>query len=591
MLRSYRRTLLAVAGLSTFALAGCPNDYTCYDYLNCPPDAGPDAQSDVVRDAHGDTSQTHHDGGTDGTKDGHVAEGGGPTETGLPDVIVTSDGPKDAPVDTFTCTPSADPSSEPCVINEMFGVFVAPVASGGSDTTGSGTRAAPYATISHALVSLGTLTRVYACAGTYAEAVTVNAAVDGVQVYGGLVCPGSDGGSGAWSYGSGFASVVPATRGFALDVESLVKGALFEDIGFTSMAGDPTVPGASSIAVMVNASTGVSFTRVHATAGAGVAGTSGVAVPAVAGGTGTNWCPTAGQGGLGSTNNGGAGGGQCTCAVAMVGATQESSTGGPGGGATLQAGNGSSAPVVANTASPVDGKGQAGSSTGPGGACLNGHAGADGTANLGGIPGSTAILAGVGLSVQQAGNGAPGDPGEGGGGGGGSAMFGGAGGGAGGCGGNGGVGGSGGGGSIAISIVASALSMTSVTLSTGSGGAGGSGAAGEAGEVGGAKGADQGTADGCNGGNGGAGAGGSGGGGGAGGPSVGIAWTGTTTSLTLDGMTVTGLQSLPIPSAFTSGGGGALGPGGNAGVAATGGNAGAAGAPGPTGSSNAVVAF
>ena len=39
----------------------------------------------------------------------------------------------------------------------------------------------------------------------------------------------------------------------------------------------------------------------------------------------------------------------------------------------------------------------------------------------------------------------------------------------------------------------------------------------------------------CNGGHGGAGAGGSGGGGGAGGPSVGIAWTGTTSMVTLDG--------------------------------------------------------
>ena len=113
-------------------------------------------------DARSDRSQTAHDGGSDATKDGttdgHVVEvgtEGGTHETGLPDVIVTSDGSKDAPVDTFTCIPTSDPSSEPCVINEMFGVFVAPAASGGSDTTGMGSRAAPYATISRSSSKVG----------------------------------------------------------------------------------------------------------------------------------------------------------------------------------------------------------------------------------------------------------------------------------------------------------------------------------------------------------------------------------------------------------------------------------------------------
>ena len=594
MLRAYRGAALAAAGLSTFALAGCPNDYTCYDYRDCPAEGGVEGGMTSGIDARSDRSQTAHDGGSDATKDGttdgHVVEvgtEGGTNETGSPDVIVTSDGSKDAPVDTFTCIPTSDPSSEPCVINEMFGVFVAPAASGGSDTTGMGSRAAPYATISHALASLGTLTRVYACAGTYAEAVTVNAAVDGVQVYGGLVCPGSDGGSGAWTYGSGFASVAPATRGFALDVESLVKGALFEDIGFTSMAGDPTVPGAWSIAVMVNASTGVSFTRVHATAGAGVAGANGVAVPAVAGGTGTNWCPTAGQGGQAATGTGGGNSGVCTCGVV----TADSSSGGPGGSKTLQGSDGDSVPPVTNTAAPLDGKGEPGSSTGSGGTCLNGHAGAPGISTSAGSLGSVGTLSSGGWSTESAGPGGAGNPGQGGGGGGGSATIGGAGGGAGGCGGNGGVGGSGGGASLSIAVVNSTVTLASLNLATGAGGAGGGGADGEMAQAGGAKGVDPTTSDGCNGGPGGAGAGGSGGGGGAGGPSVGIAWTGSTTSLTLDGMPVTALQSLTTPSSFAMGGGGALGVGGTAGAAATGGNPGVAGQPGPAGSSNAVVEF
>ena len=199
------------------------------------------------------------------------------------------------------------------MISETYGVFVAPAASGGSDSTGTGTRTAPYGTIGNAITKAAGK-RVYVCDATYTESLTVNAAVDGTQIYGGLVCPG-DAGT-AWTYATGtVASVSPTVQGYALDVESLAKGAHFEDVAFTALDGIATTPGASSIAVMVNASLAVSFTRVKATAGKGVAGTS--ATPVTPGGAGDNWCPAATQAGSAATGGGGGNNGTCACAVVM----------------------------------------------------------------------------------------------------------------------------------------------------------------------------------------------------------------------------------------------------------------------------------
>src|SRR5215831_18140709 len=48
-----------------------------------------------------------------------------------------------AVVDVATCDGTRSPHDAACVIDEAFGVFVAPSNEGGSDTTGAGTRAAP----------------------------------------------------------------------------------------------------------------------------------------------------------------------------------------------------------------------------------------------------------------------------------------------------------------------------------------------------------------------------------------------------------------------------------------------------------------
>ena len=311
MLRA--RGVGAVVGfaLSTSVAAGCSANATCTD---CTPDGAVDAPADVTRhdarsDAGSDGSGKHHDAGAEASK----------PEAGKSDATSP-----DAKADVFTCDGTKTPSEAPCVISETYGVFVAPAASGGSDSTGTGTRTAPYGTIGNAITKAAGK-RVYVCDATYTESLTVNAAVDGTQIYGGLVCPG-DAGT-AWTYATGtVASVSPTVQGYALDVESLAKGAHFEDVAFTALDGIATTPGASSIAVMVNASLAVSFTRVKATAGKGVAGTS--ATPVTPGGAGDNWCPAAMQAGSAATGTGGGNSGTCACAVV----TADSSTGGPGGG-------------------------------------------------------------------------------------------------------------------------------------------------------------------------------------------------------------------------------------------------------------------
>src|ERR1035438_6197827 len=108
-----------------------------------------------------------------------------------------------------------------------------------------------------------------------------------------------------WSYTGAVAIVAPTQVGYPVDVENLAKGAHFEDMTFTAADASMTTGGSSSIAAMVNGSTGVSFTRVTFRAGLALAGSVGT-VPqsnacagSLAGGNGNNATP-----GVGAT---------CTC--------------------------------------------------------------------------------------------------------------------------------------------------------------------------------------------------------------------------------------------------------------------------------------
>ncbi len=542
----------------------------------------------------------HHDARHTGTKDG-------------------GHGNKDATTDGPPCNAKGTPSTEPCVIAEAYGVFVAPPAAGGDDVTGSGTRAHPFATIGHAIAEAKGK-RVYVCGATYPEQLSVTVSVDGIEIYGGLVCPASvavDAGSDAttdakdsghadakasghpdakatghaeagatdassdgsvdaqvplapWQYGGVPATVAPATQGYALDVEDLVKGALFEDMAFDARPASATAGGSSSIAIMVNASNSVSFTRVGARAGAGLVG----ATPAVV----SNACTTSLAG---ASNNGATPGtgGSCTCPIF---GSSLGGTGVPTSHVAAPADTGSSTPPVTTPA------GTPGTVTynGEFDVCTPGNPGAGGAAGTPGTAGAAGSLTAFGWAVGVAGSGTPGKPGQGGGGGGSSATAG-AGGGAGGCGGNGGPGAAGGGASIAVALIKSTASFASVTLQASDGGAGGAGQAGEAGESGGPGGSGQPNSilDSCSGGTGGTGGGGGGGGGGAGGPSIGIGWLGSTAP-TVDGQPTPAASTLVTPSTFSGGGGGGGGAGG-----ATPGAAGSGGAAGPAGTAGAVVAF
>jgi hypothetical protein len=562
--------LLVVSGCSGAVLNSSDGDASIHD--GGAVDGAPfmDARaSDGARDTGADADHS----------DGHAGDGGPPRP----------------------CNATQTPVENPCVISDAYGVFVAPAASGGSDSTGNGTRTRPYATLGTGLAkAVAASKRIYACGASYPEALSVGAALDGVQAYGGLECPiAADGGvadagtvdsaTGPWSYTGKAATVAPLTEGLALDVEGLTKGAHFEDMVFVAQAADPLHAGESSIAVMVNASSGVSFVRGGATAGDGSTGATG-APPA------TNWCPTATQAGTGS---GGypTGGSAGVCVCPIFG----SSTGGVGGNAAATVSSpgqpgadGGGVPLPTSIVPPYDGVGAVGFLPGPPEqGCGRGDVGANGAAQAGGPMGAVGTLSSTGWQPALAGAGSPGDPGQGGGGGGGDlpAAGGGGGGGAGGCGGNGGAGGGGGGASFAISIVSSAVDLHAVTLLTGSGGPGGSGAAGESGQ----RGALGGGGAACGGGFGGAGGGGSGGGGGAGGPSVGVVWTGTPAPA-IDGLSATAtLMSLAGPSTFSGGSSGMGGTGGAGAAAITSseepGSAGNPGSDGPAGASAAAQGF
>jgi hypothetical protein len=531
-MRTFLRNLCGLGTLATLAI-GCSSSPTSVEGGDGGTKPGTDASADV-------TQGSKVDGGTH--EDAH------------PEASSKDTGTHDALPDAPTCDGSLTPATEPCVISEAYGVFVAPPAAGGDDTAGDGSRAHPYATIDKGLTS-ASQKRVYVCAATYPASVLVNAAVDGTQIYGGLACPAgvdasTDGSTGhaPWSYSGAPATVAPTAPGFALDVESLVKGAQFEDLAFVAQPG--TAAASSSIAVMVNLSMNVSFTRVAATAGAGAAGPTPGTVA-------SNSClsPAASD-----TMNG-----SCSCVDGS------SSTGGTGGGYGRHApggplsetpgGNGTSVPATAqNDGTGGDPAEPVGATTG----CTSGAAGAPGNAIApGGSAGAAGTLGATGWVPQAGGDGKTGTPGQGGGGGGpvyasctGFCLTGG-GGGAGGCGGTGGAGAAGGGASIGVAVASSAVTFASVSLTTAAGGKGGDGQAGENGQGGGSGG--NGTV--CNGASGGTGGGGAGGGGGSGGPSIGIGATGTA-SVTVDAMAV----GRTLPSSFVGGTPGAAGNGGGGGA-------------------------
>jgi hypothetical protein len=429
--------------------------------------------------------------------------------------------------------PGCIPSMATGAVADTCGVFVSP----SGDDGNAGTKEKPLKTIT---VALGKGTTVYACAGAmpYPEALTVSTEV---AIYGALDCS-------SWVYRAATKTqLASAADAVALTVMSTAGGTEVHD--FIITAADASVPGGSSIAVLVDQASAL-FQNVDVNAGSGATGAAGmeqaqVMTPATAKGSdGTDdpMCNVPGSigGGLGGknmcggTDTSGGGGGTGFAATA----------GGPGGGGnpmvTSNGGSGQTTTVACNASDP---KGDAGSTGTPG----TGARGAGSVSDSGyqgpmGTPGT------------------PGTPGQGGGGGGGALacdsptdMFAGpsgGGGGAGGCPGMPGNAGQSGGSSIGILALGAKVTLTTVSIRTKTGGAGGTGGDGQQGGPGGSPGQAPASTNACDGGKGGQGGAGGPGGGGAGGHSI---------ALAIKGGTLPDLSGTTI----VSGTGGTGGPGGD----------------------------
>jgi hypothetical protein len=401
--------------------------------------------------------------------------------------------------------PSCIPSESTTAIADSCGVFVS--SSKGNDTTGKGTKEAPYQTLAKALGAVGSQP-VYACGETFTESVSISASV---TIYGALAC------SQTWMYDPTQKTLLTAAAdAIPMTLASTADGTVIHDFAIT--AADATAPGGSSIAVLDQA--GVTLENVDIAAGAGAPGTMGAAQARVMTPTsanGTNGADDAAcnmtsiiMGGAGGTNtcngtatNGGDGGEGLPAAVADPGASGQPMT--PANG----------------------GAGQTAVACQSGGVGTAGSIGSAGTGARGIGDVST-----TGCQAAVATVGGAGQPGQGGGGGGAALacdaptnMFAGpsgGGGGAGGCGGAPGNPGTSGGSSIGILALSAQLTLTTVTITTKAGGVGGLGSAGQLGGDGGLLGNAV-AAGACPGGVGGQGGTGGPGGGGAGGHSVGIA--------------------------------------------------------------------
>jgi hypothetical protein len=420
------------------------------------------------------------------------------------------------------CVPTAGQDA----VADTCGLFVS--ASKGNDTTvGAGTKSKPYKTLTAAVAAaMKTRARIYACAETFTESVTVTV---GLGIYGGLDCQQ------AWIYPAATRTTL-TTGADAVPLTLTDKAMGVELFDFKVQAADALLAGGSSIAVIADQVT-ASFTRCDLAAGNGKDGAAGTTSPGtwpvststeIRGNSGANACSDANKvsGALPKEN-----------ALCMLAANP---LGGAGGDGFPTFGTNGQA-ILANPQTAVGGTGQAASDptmncvTGSGQPGAPGTPGGDGTGAIGvatigqlGISGYTGIAGKDGVD---------GKPGQGGGGGGGAkgksgcAGASGGGGGAGGCGGQGGAGGKAGGASIALMSLGATLALDKVTIMLGAGGAGGDGGdaqSGGPGGIGGQPGAAMGTGTfaACPGGIGGPGGDGGKGGGGRGGHAIGIAVSG-----------------------------------------------------------------
>jgi hypothetical protein len=411
--------------------------------------------------------------------------------------------------------PACIPSENPQAVASSCGVFVS--SSKGNDTSGDGTKGAPFASLTKALsVAVAKGKPVYACGEVFdKETVSISTRA---TLFGALDCTNQ------WKHdASKKTQLSPTAEGIALTISKATTSAEVFDFAITSA--DPMQAGGSSIAVLV-AQASASFTNCDITAGIGKEGSAGVVQSQVQTPADANGKDGTDDAACTMTNNiPGGDGGTNTC--------DGTPTNGGKGGKGIPDATGGLGGDGLPLATP--GNGGAGQSSS---ACKQGQQGTDGGPGSGGT-GARGIgdVSASGYQSAMAALGGNGQPGQGGGGGGGAracdspantlAGPSGGGGGAGGCGGAPGNPGQSGGSSIGILALSAKLTLNTVSITAKSGGAGGLGGDGQRGGNGGSPGHAVGGAA-CDGGKGGQGGAGGPGGGGAGGHSIGIAAKGGT---------------------------------------------------------------
>ena len=469
-----------------FAACSSPDDTSsCLDTRTCPSDAGNDV------DASGGSGGTAGTGGTGGTSGtggtagtsgtgGEAGMGGvagqdaGDAEAGAAGEDGGDGGDAEVEAEPY-CDPTSLPGDDVCVIDDLYGVFVSP---SGTDSPTCGTQASPCGTIGQAMTrAKADDKRVYACGdgGTFAESVSVDAALDGLTLFGGFEC-------GTWDYAPTTirTHVMPAGEGVAWTVDGLTTGLEVNDFAIESRSA--TTAGASSIAAVVRDSVGVVFRNSTFVAGDGAKGADGV--DGVKGANGA----IAGAVQIGKSAT-------CTDAINQAGgqwpfsAVVCGSQGGKGGDVDVSQDGEAGAVGLpqTNVVSSGMGGGGAGSTDPlvPGG---TGGTGSDGNpGGNGGAAASAGLFSASGFTVASGHEGTDGFPGQGGGGGGAGASIasctgasGGAGG-MGGCGGKLGTGGAGGGASVALLSWSSSVTLDACVLTAADGGDGGRGGNGGAG--------------------------------------------------------------------------------------------------------------
>ncbi|WP_441293182.1 hypothetical protein ACSRUE_40320 [Sorangium sp. KYC3313] len=411
------------------------------------------------------------------------------------------------------------------------GVFVS--ATGNDDSNGSPD--APVKTLTKAIERAAeskdkAARRVYACAQTFSESLTVTVTA-GVTLYGGLDCDAN------WQWREAKKTILTAAPGIVpLAMRAEGETVRLEDLHVIAPSINPDDAGTSAIAAIAERCT-IDLVRCTFEAGNAAPGASGEASPLA---------PL-------RPPNGTRGNDACSADDVFTAApllndcgtadTADDSIGGRGGNGFVNRGSdgGSGSPGA-------EGHLNAGTYVATGGTCTSGDPGSDGDP---GAPGAGARgigqLSSDGYTGSSGSDGERGKTAQGGGGGGGTrgstecpgptdGGASGGNGGAGGCGGAGGMGGSPGGSSIALVSINATLTFRGLRLIAGQGGRGGDGAAGQDGGPG-AYGGPGGTGrtfddnnfvrNACDGGRGGLGGNGGRGGGGQGGHSVGIAFLGT----------------------------------------------------------------